>query len=96
LSLPDIATHAICVDLWETLTGILFCGIGELYARYSRVYNAFLREPLLVDFLNAAVLMKNRSIKTNLKTYLWNFIGYVKYLLWPDPIPKPIPKYTIL
>ena len=59
--------------------------IGGLYAKHNREYNVFLHEPFLVLSLKRVVLEENRSIKTDLVTFLFFFICYVSYLTWPDP-----------
>jgi len=64
--------------------------IGGLYAKHNREYNVFLHEPFLVLSLKRVVLEENRSIKTDLVTFLFLFICYVSYLTWPDP-PAPGP-----
>jgi hypothetical protein len=84
-SLPGIATRSIYADLLGILREILVYDIGGLYTKHNREYNVFLHEPFLVLSLKRVVLEENRSIKTDLVTFLFLFICYVSYLTWPDP-----------
>jgi hypothetical protein len=67
------------------LKGILFYGIGGLYARHGLGDSVFLHAPFCVASLNGAVLEENRSIKTVSETFLKNFFRHVNCLARPDP-----------
>jgi hypothetical protein len=72
---------------------ILSYDIGELYARYNRVYSVLLHEQFFVDSLNRAVLEGNWSIKIILKAFFGYFNCNVNYLAWPVPMGLPCSSY---
>jgi hypothetical protein len=72
--LPDIAIRSICAGLLEISKEIPSYGIGELYAKHGRGYNAFWREPFFSESLNGAVLTENQPINANFETLLGQII----------------------